>query len=1019
MSIAIDQLRTKVEQIYPDVQQISDTVLRCIRKADESPFAVYYLDVGDDLPQTTDNLNDYLNRIVGKRYFEGTSSLQWNNYLYFIRSRIRLQDADTQKAKDLVEQDRVYARKFVISEAELDSVLCPTSLQSKSANTVPDVIAPWNVILKKAHLAEAVFGEYSLPERMRLIEQPSILSSMATPPATAKLGTLLPPIYQFEIKKFRRCHSKKVFNFGDVNLLFGANGTGKTSLLEAIELFYCGKTRRNPKFFEEYEFKVSNGSGTIFVDHNRLLQPLRDNNLAWYGVREQRSANLYDGFGRFNFLNTDAAMELSQSEVNINDDLAKLLVGSDAAKIWQVIGTLVEKIEAELRSLQKLQQQVQQELELLNKQTKEFVIVKKESDSLQSALHKTLRRNQWQGDDSLGVDTDKLIAELAELKSSSERVRDLYWLDAPVSLAIIENYYQKVDKVIQECVPHVDSLEAIRVDQRKLTDNLQLDQDAMPLIEELTRQVKSGIERKISELEKNRTIIATYGSLSARADEEMLGVFAETDCDLVVNDYMNSVVAIRREKEEKLTAVKQEYGNFIKLRDHSLALAHELREIAARIFEIRPSDECPLCHTKFKSGELALHINAGVDEHLEIKAQKLLESVRNADKALAIAIATENAANQLVSLCDQMQLPPNTVLKDAIARLNQVKDALTEADKRATALESEIRIMEAQGFSQTMLNKATARLNSLGIILSDRSEVKVNSVKKEIEQRLAVAKKQLEANSQKEKKHQAFLREALRPFRLSEDDPVVATAELKERFAATSAVYTGLKRYQPRFLWDGNRPIVDLIVEADAVRGIATQLQAVIEKESTAAKIQSDASRRKDKLNEQNQTLTNRINRLEESRKALLQIQTKHSLEAMTEASLKANRGAIEKIFSQIHSPAEFNGIGPDWTLISKYNNAKTPLTMISTGQRSAFALAVFLAQNAQLKAGPRVILIDDPIAHIDDLNCLSFLDYLREISLTGRRQIFFATANNKLASLFERKFDFLGNRFKRINLNR
>ncbi len=51
-----------------------------------------------------------------------------------------------------------------------------------------------------------------------------------------------------------------------------------------------------------------------------------------YGVREQRSTNLYDGFGRFNFLSTDAAIELSQSADRIDEDLAKLLVGSEAAK---------------------------------------------------------------------------------------------------------------------------------------------------------------------------------------------------------------------------------------------------------------------------------------------------------------------------------------------------------------------------------------------------------------------------------------------------------------------------------------------------------------------------------------------------------------------------------------------------------------------------------------------------------------------------------------------------------------
>jgi ABC-type lipoprotein export system ATPase subunit len=72
------------------------------------------------------------------------------------------------------------------------------------------------------------------------------------------------------------------------------------------------------------------------------------------------------------------------------------------------------------------------------------------------------------------------------------------------------------------------------------------------------------------------------------------------------------------------------------------------------------------------------------------------------------------------------------------------------------------------------------------------------------------------------------------------------------------------------------------------------------------------------------------------------------------------------------------------------------------------------------LKTAPPVLLIDDPIAHVDDLNALSFLDYLREVVLAGGRQIIFATANEKLATLFERKFDFLGEgKFCRFNLHR
>lgn len=106
-------------------------------------------------------------------------------------------------------------------------------------------------------------------------------------------------------------------------------------------------------------------------------------------------------------------------------------------------------------------------------------------------------------------------------------------------------------------------------------------------------------------------------------------------------------------------------------------------------------------------------------------------------------------------------------------------------------------------------------------------------------------------------------------------------------------------------------------------------------------------------------------------------------------------------------------------TLVRKIDGSEARLTEISTGQRAAFGLSLSLAQNSQLTVAPPVVLIDDPIAHVDDLNSLSFLDYLREIAIMGSRQIFFATADDKLATLFERKFDFMGDKFRRFNLSR
>ena len=124
---------------------------------------------------------------------------------------------------------------------------------------------------------------------------------------------------------------------------------------------------------------------------------------------------------------------------------------------------------------------------------------------------------------------------------------------------------------------------------------------------------------------------------------------------------------------------------------------------------------------------------------------------------------------------------------------------------------------------------------------------------------------------------------------------------------------------------------------------------------------------------------------------------------------------------AKIHAPSEFDvEAGEEGLKISRRaTKASVDLHEMSSGQRAAFTLSLFLAMNSRLKTGPRVIIFDDPVAHVDDINTLSFLDYLREIALAGERQLFFATADSKLAGLFARKFRFMGEQFKQVELIR
>ena len=87
MTLNVTQLRDHMAHRFSDVEQVADSVVRATRKSGESPFAVYYIDIGEHLPSTPKALTHYQDRVIGRRYFEGRKSLQWSNYLYFVVSR--------------------------------------------------------------------------------------------------------------------------------------------------------------------------------------------------------------------------------------------------------------------------------------------------------------------------------------------------------------------------------------------------------------------------------------------------------------------------------------------------------------------------------------------------------------------------------------------------------------------------------------------------------------------------------------------------------------------------------------------------------------------------------------------------------------------------------------------------------------------------------------------------------------------------------------------------------------------
>lgn len=1016
---------------FSDVKQVDDSIIRFTKKAGELPFAVYYFDLAQDLPETPERLTKYQDRVIGRHYFEGNKSLQWNNYLYFVTSNYRLATGEMSRAKELIESDRRYARKFVISEEDVDLVLAPHIATPTDVTPHAGILSIWTDCLIKAGLDKAILSEDDLPTRLKLVEASA--RGLASMPKARKHQVQVkrsPFMLSLYLKKFRHFPLQRSYTFGTVNLIFGANGSGKTSLLEAIELFYCGRNKRNPDTPPTYELAamLADGQSKTATDRRRP-QEFRDNNLTWYGVSEVKTTKLYQSFAQFNFLDTDAAVSLTESTSRIDDDLARLLVGPDASKTWRNIERVCEALSSKIHDIRPLKKQIEDELAVLERQIKEAAGIQRESDLIRGRLEEMIQRVGWrcsQGDKEEFA--GKLVEALSELASLTQQAMGLDWMESPVSIEGLVKYCRKAKAAIEKAEGDIARLEPLERDQMSLGDAVKRDREALDLAQQIKRLIDADLPHRVAEQNKQQAIVATYSGWLAGIDLDDLKVFSTCDLSTNLADFQKATVSARTTAEAALARAKTDYTEFCKRRDQSLNLVQELRQLAGEIMQnSRKPDECPLCHTQFGSGELFKHINVSVDEHFEAIGQQLHNRLREQEGLVRDSTMARTVSSWLMKFCERANLGAGISIRSTLAKVEDSKRILGEARGLLDGLNSEILALESQGLSLERLDEIAIRLRELGYPFAEASHEAMDRLTLAVKQSSASSLQTLEDESKKAKE----LRKTIAATLGSPEDSTTGPlrqhklyrylSRLKDRLAATEHLRTKLDGFASSFPWAGGKPLVELAIEAESIRKVAAELTDTLGRERQADVTFAKSIQRKDHLQGRLAELRMRMKRLTEAHSTLANLQREHSLKNAMDSALQQNRASIEIIFSRIHAPAEFRGLGSSLTtLVRKVDDIEAKLSEISTGQRAAFALSIFLAQNAQITVAPPVILIDDPIAHVDDMNSLSFLDYLRDVALMGQRQIFFATANNKLARLFERKFDFLGTKdFRRFDLRR
>lgn len=1027
--------REALSHLLVDLHVVDHSVVRGEKKLGDQTYAVAYVDFADEVVERSLQLRDFQERILADDFFDAPGDLRWNKYLYIVAGPKSKSNPQYAAAKTAIEADKDYARKRVISEDDLESLLGgPKLFAAAEHDSTYDVLADWRERLSAAGLElllDAPTPRTSVVEKISQRaagtatngkQQAKELNAIDMPLAMAKLRSL-------NISAFRPIHNGKSFHFGDVTLLVGANGSGKTSLLEAVEYFYCGNNRRSTAVgLVRLKGKLQLGAGGSLVEISSTADGprIKARNLAWYNRKEHNVADIVDSFSLYNFLDTDASYRLSGNlkPDDIMTELSRLLVGSSAATTFDYLQKIRADVDKAWDKAQRNADGLQAELTVFERRLKELQAKPSTAKTLIDAYRAALVGLGWKKPAVAGIPT---------LKEGQELLAALAHVQALVSLGGAARTIKDIDHRSSQLEAAVRNAKPVN---KQLVETIELEKRLLSKMEDLEANVKN-LDRWIayesarfhdvrrqykSAREASEQLATRLGGLVAGALPQMPPQYASLKLPVAAQAAGDAATAAHA----RFTRAQQALDLHGRAASARAAAAEKLKDAAMEALKTSENQGmCPVCRTVHTSGTL-MHLIEEITLGLETTqvVKGLAESLRLAGNEVSEARRWVDAVEFCQKVAAQLQLNVPTPV-EAIEALVEMRERANQAQLELQRVIREGQYLGTVGFSS---NEAIWVWDQIaGLFELESSNLTAEIVSSERRRQSDAVEETRKVLGECRRNMRGFV-ESIRSFarsvivdgwntRVEPSGTFAALVAQQDAFLSATSNVAGLCSY---LSVEDDVPLVEVQARIAVVASAFKQADEASRSDSESSSEQRDLPKKIQDLNLRVVKHRSEEKELQEAGKVLDDLITNASLENATRETLDAIGHQINEVFSRIHSPREYEYVGnPNVLLQTADSHDPRTLDQVSTGQRAAFALSIFLARNRTAASAPPVLLIDDPIAHIDDLNALSFLDYLRDLAVNSDRQIFFATADTRVASLFTKKFSFLGESFKTINLVR
>lgn len=1001
-------------------------------------------------------------------FFSIEGDLGWNIYLVFVLDDIEFEKLIL-KDKFLIENNEDYARKIVIKENDfLKYIPVGQIINEDKGELINDPIVEWSNQLEKDNLYFTLMSynkntienyingnleEYD--ENYELTSEENEINDQSINIEYLQLGN------GFRDHCFK---TNAKLEFGKVNLLSGVNGCGKTSILEAIELTMTGGIKKNTNSNESEIYKKDLESNCLLkfdngemIDVPRKSKETKKRESFYYQNKEKRISKLNRAFHQYNYYSYEDTFAFCflDDQPNYSDEFSKIIFGENAKtteKNW-----CRYKLEFENR------------LKEIDKFNGSLINQKNIISEIATTIDTTFTL------EPLIKLMDKININYSKMPDNSETQKIKEWLNNQkivlTSLKMeINNILKRADVNTKEEVQHIYSNKCIQNEDiiNKLKPiseeinkfNYKIDQSKERLgkitheksrLDSISKELKAHLQNynlysfiynninksnEILKLVSTKNEMINYIKKLEYIKNEWANILELTISDLNVNEIDDKIEGLEI-KESKLKLDLQEIIEGIsKEEEKKSVIAKVISQIKVLgkqyITESPESKTCPLCGKIHNSNEEFLNsINDSMliddSEYKQLLQNKseIIKVIDDIDKNIQSLKLDKSGltnlyeANKYISdnkilekefdleCINQAQMRDNVskilkllILKNSeleninsklgILRLEgikyeNVKDALyfinlrnntvydllnsKEVEKVKTSLEAESQIISKQ------IEEVINQINSYNELINT-NKIKLSEA--------INAKKDLEVMSFQINREKTDIEDIIKDIKLVEESGILKVYNIS---------YKKLVGY-----------LDDIIIE------IANINEIIEKKINQTQKLQQIA-----KLNEQIKENDEVKQRCEKAINILGKLKL---LEKYCEEFIKLNIRGISNLFTSLHSPREFEKLDVDdnGKIVGyrdkKHGELPVPVFMMSTGQRSAVVLSIFIKLHMNMKSAPNFILLDEPVANIDDLNILALLDFLREVSISNKTQIFFTTANQGVAKLFKRKFSYLEEKF-------